>query len=191
MARELTTSLVRLSYVAVFDPKENQQGQKKYSVTCLLPKTDTEGYKKLMAAIKAEIETEKDGKLKGVIQPKIPVHDGDGASPTGQAYGPECQGHWVFTASAGENYPPAVMDTRVQPIMDRSQVYSGCWGHVALSIYAYNNQSKGIGLGLNGIQKVKDDEALGFSFNANKAFSAIEDDDTSAGGIDPLTGLPY
>ena len=75
--------------------------------------------------------------------------------------------------------------------MDRSQVYSGCWGHVALSIYAYNNQSKGIGLGLNGVQKVKDDEALGFSFDANKAFSAIEDDDTSAGGIDPLTGLPY
>lgn len=191
MAQQFTTNLVRLSYVNVFDPRETPQGVKKYSVTCLLPKSDVDGYKSLMAAINAEIAAEKDGKLKGVIQPKLPIHDGDGASPTGQAYGEECKGHWVFTASASENYPPTIMDKRVQPIMDRSQVYSGCWGHVALSIYAYNNQSKGIGFGLNGIQKVRDDEALGYTFDAQSAFNAIEDDETGAGGIDPLTGLPY
>lgn len=187
MAREFTTNLVRLSYVNVFDPKENQQGVKKYSVTCLLPKSDVDGYKSLMAAINAEIAAEKDGKLKGVIQPKLPIHDGDGASPTGQAYGEECKGHWVFTASAGENYPPQIMDQRVQPIMDRSLVYSGCWAHVALSIYAYNNQSKGIGFGLNGVQKVRDDEALGYTFDAQSAFKPV---DADTAGIDPLTGLP-
>ena len=189
MAQQITTSLVRLSYANVFEPKATPQGIEKYSVTCLLPKTDTEGYKALMSAINAEIEENKNDKLKGVVQPRLPIHDGDGASPTGQAYGEECKGHWVFTASANAEYPPQLVDQRVQPIMDRSAIYSGCWAHVAISIYAYNNQSKGIGFGLNGIQKVKDDEALGYSFDAKSAFSAVEDNN-STGGIDPLTGLP-
>lgn len=189
MAQEFTTSLVRLSYVNVFEPKVTPQGVEKYSVTCLLPKTDTAGYKALMTAINAEIEENKTDKLKGVIQPKLPIHDGDGASPTGQAYGEECKGHWVFTASASEKYPPTLVDQRVQPIMDRTALYSGCWAHVALSIYAYNNQSRGIGFGLNGIQKVKDDEPLGYKFDANSAFTSVEIPNEKA-QIDPLTGLP-
>lgn len=193
MAQEFTTSLVRLSYVNVFEPKTTPQGDEKYSVTCLLPKSDTQGYKALMDAIRAEIVANQDDKLKGVAQPKLPIHDGDGFSPGGSEYGPECKGHWVFTASANAKYPPSIMDKRVQPIMDRSQVYSGCWAHVAISIYAYNNQSRGIGFGLNGLQKVKDDEALGYKFDANKAFQAVADPDAPAmepGGVDPLTGMP-
>lgn len=195
MARQFTTSLVRLSYVSVFQPRETPQGIKKYSVTCLLPKSDKAGYDALMKAISEEYQANKDTILKGIAKPKIPVHDGDGTTSTGAEFGPECKGHWVFTASANEDYPPSVVDQRVQPIMNRTDMYSGCWGHVAISIYAYNNQSKGIGFGLNGVQKVKDDEALGFSFDANEAFSAVEgfSDDlpfTKTGEIDPLTGLP-
>lgn len=185
MTQQHTTSLVRLSYVNVFEPKATPQGVEKYSVTCLLPKSDVEGYKQLLAAIKAEIEANKDDKLKGIAQPKLPIHDGDGVSPTGQEYGPECKGHWVFTASSNAEYPPSLVDGQIKPIMDRSAIYSGCWGHVALSIYAYNNQSRGIGFGLNGIQKVKDDESLGYSFDAKSAFSQV---DTP---VDPLAGLPF
>lgn len=52
-----------------------------------------------------------------------------------------------------------------------------------------------IGFGLNGVQKVKDDEPLGFSFNANDAFSTVEgssddSDFTPMEEVDPLTGLP-
>lgn len=195
MARQFTTSLVRLSYVSVFQPRETPQGTKKYSVTCLLPKSDKAGYDALMKAICEEYQANKDTVLKGIAKPKIPVHDGDGTTSTGAEFGPECKGHWVFTASANETFPPSVVDQRVQPIMNQTDVYSGCWGHVAISIYAYNNQSKGIGFGLNGIQKVKDDEALGFSFNASDAFSTVEgsSDDlpfAKTGEIDPLTGLP-
>ena len=56
MTQQITTSLVRLSYANVFEPKATPQGVEKYSVTCLLPKTDTEGYKALISAINAEIE---------------------------------------------------------------------------------------------------------------------------------------
>lgn len=188
MATQFTTSLVRLSYVNVFEPKVTPQGDKKFSVTCLLPKSDTEGYKLLRQAIAEEVDECADNILKGVVSPKVPIHDGDGVTPTGQAYGPECQGCWVFTASAKEDYPPQILDRRVQPIIDRSQVYSGCWAHVAISIYAYNNQTKGIGFGLNGVQKVKDDDALGYKFDANDAFSVVDEVQDE---IDPLTGLPY
>lgn len=193
MSQKLTTSKVRLSYVNVFKPKETKQGDLKYSVTCLLPKSDVKGYKMLMDTINAEFEAEKNGKLKGIASPKNPVHDGDGVSPTGKAYGDECKGHWVFTASASSDYPPAVVDRNVQPIINPTELYSGCYGHVALSIYAYNTGSTGIGFGLNGIQKVEDGEALGHSFSAEDAFSAVADNsDTPFGNsdIDPLTGLP-
>lgn len=188
MSQQITTSKVRLSYVNVFEPKANKQGVVKYSVTCLLPKSDTEGYRQLMAAIKAEFEAEKDGKLKGVASPKHPIWDGDGVTSTGTEFGPECKGCWVFAASAGENRPPSVVDQNVQPIIRQTDLYSGCYGHVALSIYAYNNQSKGIGFGLNGVQKVADGEPLGYSFDAKSAFSVVPGGTGS--GIDPLTGLP-
>lgn len=69
MAQEFTTSLVRLSYVNVFEPKVTPQGDEKFSVTCLLPKSDTQGYKALMDAIRAEIADNQDDKLKGIAQP--------------------------------------------------------------------------------------------------------------------------
>ena len=185
MTQQITTSRVRLSYVSIFEPKATPQGVEKYSVTCLLPKSDTAGYKILQDAIQAEFNAEKDGKLKGVSQPKTPIHDGDGVKGDGTEYGPECKGHWVFTASASSNYPPTVVDQNVQPVLNPTDVYSGCYGHVALSVYAYNNQSRGIGFGLNGVQKAADGEPLGFSFNANNAFAPVE-----SGGIDPLTGMP-
>ncbi len=193
MAQQLTTSEVRLSYVTVFVPREDQSKRLKYSVTCLLPKTDVTGYNQLMAAIQAEAQAEANGKLKGVsIQHvKHPIHDGDGVTQNGTPFGDECKGHWVFTAACSEDRPPAVVDQRVQPIMDKSQIYSGCYGHVAISIYAYDNQSKGIGFGLNGLQKTRDGEALGFNFNAQNAFSAVAvPQDDGVQQIDPATGLP-
>ena len=189
MAQQITTSEVRLSYVNVFVPKEDQNGNLKFGVTCLLPKTDTVGYNQLMQAIQAEAQHEANGKLKGVsIQHvKHPIHDGDGVTQNGTPFGEECKGHWVFTATCKEDRPPAVVDGNIQPIIDKTKVYSGCYGYAAISIYAYDNQSKGIGFGLNAIQKTKDGEPLGFNFNAQDAFTAVAQPTPA---IDPITGQP-
>lgn len=48
MAQQISTTEVRLSYVNVFVAKEDQSGRLKYGVTCLLPKTDVNGYNMLM-----------------------------------------------------------------------------------------------------------------------------------------------
>ena len=48
-----------------------------------------------------------------------------------------------------------------QYITDQNEVYSGSWGNVAVSSYPYEFTGKyGIGVGLNGVQKTRDDERL-------------------------------
>ena len=67
-----------------------------------------------------------------------------------------------------------MVDTQVQPIIDATQVYSGMWGNVSVSFFAYNSAGKkGIGCGLNGLQKVRDDEPLSTRVTAQDAFQAV------------------
>lgn len=189
---QFTTNLVRFSYVNVFKPVSVNNGPERYSVTCLLPKADTAGYNALMAAVNSVKESEKDGKFKGLNMEyvKFPIHDGDGVNKDGKPFGDECKGHWVFTVGCSADRPPQILDAKVQPIMNQADVYSGAYGHVAMSIFAYDNNSKGIGFGLNAIMKKKDGEPLGFSFNAQDAFGAFAQASSGGGEIDPLTGLP-
>lgn len=176
----ITLNNVRFSYVNVFQPKppfNNPNGEAKFSTTVLVPKTNTQAKALMDQAIEAAIVEGTATKWNGVRppQPAICVHDGDGVRPSdGMAFGPECRGCWVFTASSKADRPPFVVDTQVQPIIDPTQVYSGMWGNVSVSFFAYNSAGKrGIGCGLNGLQKVRDDEALGNRVTAQDAFQAV------------------
>ena len=176
----ITLNNVRFSYLNVFQPKppfNNPGGEAKFSTTILVPKTNTQAKALMDQAIEAAIVEGTASKWNGVRppQPAICVHDGDGVRPSdGMTFGPECRGCWVFTASCKADRPPFVVDTNVQPIIDPTQVYSGMWGNVSVSFFAYNNAGKrGIGCGLNGLQKVRDDEALGNRVTAQDAFQAV------------------
>lgn len=108
----------------------------------------------------------------------IPLHDGDGVKENGEAYGDECKGHWVITASANENHPPEVVDQNLNKILDQTAVYSGCYAHVYINFYPYGGGTtgfrKGIGCGLGPIQKVADGEALGGSApSASSVFGKV------------------
>lgn len=95
----------------------------------------------------------------------MPVYDGDGVRPSdGMAFGPECKGHWVFTASAKADYPPEIVDKMGNPIINQSEVYSGMYGRVNVSFYPYAfGGKKGIGCGLGPVQKLRDGDSLGGS----------------------------
>ena len=192
----ITVEGVRLSYCNLFQPKppfNNPQGDPKFSVTILVPKTNTAAKALIDQAVAQAIEAGVPAKWGGVRppQPAICVHDGDGPRPSdGSAFGPECRGMWVFTASCKADRPPFVMDRRVQPILDPTQVYSGRWGNVSVTFFPYNAAGKkGIGCGFNGVQKARDDEPLGSVVTAQDVFKPIEDDDPtlSAG---PAYGPP-
>ena len=196
----VTINDVRFSYCNLFQPKapfNNPQGEPKYSVTVLVPKTNTAAKAVIDNSIAQAIDAGVSSKWNGVRppQPSICVHDGDGPRPSdGSAFGEECKGCWVFTASTKQ--PPFVVDEYVQNIIDPTKVYSGMWGNVNVTFFAYNNAGKkGIGCGLNGVQKIRDGEALGGQITAQEAFKPVGTPPAAAPAyappaVDPITGQP-
>jgi hypothetical protein len=74
--------------------------------------------------------------------------------------------------------PPQIVDKACNPILDKSEVYSGCYGRVSINFYAFNsNGNKGIAAGLGNIQKVKDGELLGNRTSAASDFGSDDDED--------------
>lgn len=178
----VTTGEVRLSYVHLFKPYAAMQGQEeKYSCMILVPKTDVDTMGRINAAIDAAKQKGISEKWNGQCPPivPVPVYDGDGVRPSdGMAFGPECKGHWVFTASAKIDYRPEVVDSMGNPIINQSEVYSGMYGRVNVSFYPYSfGGKKGIGCGLGPVMKTRDGEALGG--NAPSAAQAF--------GVQPAT----
>lgn len=168
----ITTGEVRASYVNIFQPRVPEGGgEPKYSLTLLIPKTDIA----TLNAIYAEIEKAKqEGAQKafnGAVPPmcRTPLHDGDGFRPSGEAFGEECRGHMVMTASA--KLQPTIVGLDMQAIINPADVYSGCYVRANINFFAYNtNGNKGIGCGLNAVQKIKDGEPLTARVSAEEAF---------------------
>ena len=173
---KVVTGKVRFSYVALMMPKMDLNGKEKYSVTALLPKSDIQSKQAIDAAIQQAIADGTNGIWKGLVPPQIPtpIHDGDGVKQDGTPYGPECKGHWVFTASTNANpqYPkPEVVDATGQPILQATEVYSGMYGRLSVTFAPYFSAGKkGIGCYLNHAQKLEDGEPL-----AGTKASASED----------------
>lgn len=173
MSRNITIGRVRFSYAWVFQPKKNRDdnGEERYSVTLLIPKTDMNSYNAVMACIEEAKQEGLNGDFKGAIPPTlaVPIHDGDGVKEnTGEPYGPECKGHWVLTAS--NKIQPFVVDANIQPIIQQSAFYSGCYGMASIRFFPYAKGKKGIGCSLNGVQKLAEGEPLGGGISPEEAF---------------------
>lgn len=169
---KVTTGKVRLSYAHIFEPHAMNDGQEaKYSVSVIIPKTDKETLK---AIKEATDQAKKDGASKwGNKIPanlKTPLRDGDEERPDDEAYA----GCYFLNASSKNK--PGVVDQNVQPVLDSTEVYSGCYARLTLNFYAYNaSGNKGVAAGLGNIQKLEDGEPLG-------GFTRAEDDFDSIGG---------
>lgn len=174
----ITGPETRWSYANVWEPKSINGGAPKYSVNLVIPKSDTKTVKKIKAAIKAAYD-EGQGKLKGNSRTvpalsvlKTPLRDGDTERPDDPVY---ANSYFINANSASA---PGIVDADCQPIIDRSEVYSGVYGRASINFYAFNsNGNKGIACGLNNLQKIKDGEPLGGKSRAEDDFSTEEDDD--------------
>ena len=173
----ITGPTTRWSYANVFEPKAINGGTPKYSVSLIIPKTDTKTIEKIKAAIQAAYE-EGQSKLKGngktvpalsVI--KTPLRDGDLERPDDEAY----QNSYFINANSTN--PPGIVDADRNPIIDRAEVYSGVYGRASINLYAFNtNGNRGIACGLNNLQKISDGEPLGGFTRAADDFADDEDD---------------
>lgn len=174
----ITGPKTRWSYANVWDAKSINGGAPKYSVSLIIPKSDTKTVEKLQAAIQAAYE-EGQSKLKGngksvpaLSVLKTPLRDGDTERPDDPAYA-DC-----YFINANSATAPGVVDADRNPIMERSEVYSGVYGRASISLYAFNsNGNKGIACRLNNLQKISDGEPLGGKARAEDDFDTEEDDD--------------
>ena len=145
----------RWSYANVWEPKSINGGTPKYSVSLIIPKSDTKTVAKIKAAIEAAYK-EGESKLKGngksvpalsVI--KTPLRDGDLERPDDAAYAN------AYFVNANATSAPGIVDADRNPILTRSEVYSGVYGRASISFYAFNSSgNKGIACGLNNLQNL-------------------------------------
>lgn len=154
----VVTGEVRLSYANIFEAKSIQGGKPKYSVSLIIPKSDTETLAKIERAIDAVLDAgigKFGGKRPNKAALKLPLHDGD-IERDDEAYAN------AMFVNANSTTPPQVVDASLQPILDAAEVYSGCYARVSISFYAFNtNGNRGIACGLGNIQKLRDGEPLG------------------------------
>ena len=173
----ITGPKTRWSYANVWDPKSINGGTPKYSVSLIIPKSDVATVKKIEAAIQAAYE-EGESKLKGNGKSvpslkvlKTPLRDGDLERPDDAAY---ADSYFINANSASA---PGIVDADRQPILERSEVYSGVYGRASINFYAFNsNGNKGIACGLNNLQKIADGEPLGGKSRAEDDFATDDDD---------------
>lgn len=187
-ATHVVTGKVRFSYEHLMKPYANTtndpNAQPKYSVTVLVPKTDTATKARLDAGIaaakKAGLDAKKYKEGTPIDKLPTPIYDGDGFRADGYTpFGPECKGMWVFTASCSADRKPEVVDAGGNPIITASEIYSGIWGRVSVDFFAYNSGGKqGVGCALCNAQKLADGESLGAARpSAGDDFGATGDED--------------
>jgi hypothetical protein len=172
---KVITGIVRLSYANVWEPKSINGGAEKYSVSLIIPKSDTKTIAAINAAMDSAIEEGKGkfgGKIPSKAQLKLPLRDGDIDRPGDEVYA------GCFFINANSNTAPQIVDRQVEPILDHSEVYSGAYARISINFYAFNsNGNKGIACGLGNIQKIRDGEPLGGRTNAADDFATDVDDD--------------
>ena len=174
----ITGPKTRWSYANVWDPKSINGGAPKYSVSLIIPKSDTQTVEKIKAAIQAAYE-EGQSKLKGNGKSvpaldliKTPLRDGDRERPDDPTYA------GCYFINANSATAPGIVDADRQPILERSEVYSGVYGRASINLYAFNsNGNKGIACGLNNLQKISDGEPLGGKSRAEDDFASDDDDE--------------
>ena len=179
MATKVITGVnTRWSYANVWEAKAMEGGKPKFSVSLIIPKSDTVTVGKIKTAIE-EAYREGQSKLKGNAKSvpalstlRTPLRDGDLERPDDPAYAN------AYFVNANSSTAPGVVDANRNEIIDKSEVYSGCYGRASINFYAFNaNGNRGIACGLNNLQKIRDGESLGGRASAESDFATVEDEE--------------
>lgn len=173
---KIVTGKVRLSYVHLFEAFSNDPDRDpQFSCVILIPKSDKKTLTALKAAQEAAVEAGKNTKFNGKVPANLKqtLHDGDEEADLER--NPEYEGHMFM--SVVSKTQPGIVDKNVQPILDSTEVYSGCYARVSINAFAYNTQgNRGVSFGLNHVQKVADGDYLGGRSRAEDDFDSYQDE---------------
>lgn len=173
---KVITGMVRFSYVNVFNARSFDANQdEKYSLCLIIDKKDKDTIKAINQAIEAAKEIGKNSKWGGKIPKniKLPLRDGEEREDEAEEY----QGKMFVNASSKTK--PGIIDKNKNEILDSTEVYSGCYGRASLNFYPFeSNGNKGVAVGLNNVQMLKDGEPLGAARqSAEDDFDDLDDED--------------
>lgn len=172
---KMTTGKVRFSYAHVWEPYAFEEGQEaKYSVCLVIPKKD----KKTIDAIKKCIgdaqEEGKTNKWKGKLPKDLwnPLRDGDDEREDDPTFKDS------YFMNAKSNSAPGIVDRGVNPILDQTEFYSGCYGKASISFYPFSAAGNcGVAVGLLNLQKLEDGDMLGGGSRAEDDFENEEENE--------------
>lgn len=173
MATKVITGKVRASFVHIFEAQSINGSEPKYSISLIIPKSDTETISKIKTAIE---EAKQNGvpKWGGKIPPnlKTPLRDGDIDRPDDAAYADS----YYINATSREK--PGVVDRKRIPITDPLAIYSGCYIRASVNFYPFNaSGSRGIAAGLANVQFWCDGDPLNGRVKAEDEFGALDAED--------------
>lgn len=187
----LTTSIVRLGFNHIMEPTpaiaEINAG--KYDACFLIDKATPEG----KATVKVIRECIDEAIAKGISERwagkkpsrlRVPLRDGD--NDEGAQGTPVNEGQFAsvyqgcYFVNAKSNSRPDVVDRKLNAILDKEDVYAGCYGVASLSFFAYKNSGNcGVGCALNSFVKLRDGDQIAGKPSARTDFAGVDlgDDD--------------
>lgn len=169
---QVVTGEVRLSYVNLFEARKISESDKeaKYSVTILIPKDTADG-KKTIANIKLAIQKAAEkgaakhfgGRIPTNLDAIATLRDGDTAvndlGDLKKLKNPELEGMMYMRLSS--KFQPKVLNAQRQEIINPMEVYSGIYGRVSLTLFAYSGDGRrGISAVLNNVMITREGEPL-------------------------------
>lgn len=182
----ITIKNVTLSYPSLFKPTafDGNMDQAKYSTDIIIQKgSEAEGQIQAEYDAVAKKALEEKKLTKSQLTPFIrPIGATKGilidCDDDPDRYPPETfEGCYILRAKSKQK--PVVVDRKNAAITeDDNAIYGGVIANVNVNLYAYDKVGAGIAVGLNGVQKVADGEALGGGRpSVDQMFGAAEDDD--------------
>jgi len=174
---KVTIPKARLSYANVHVPvKAMDSEEEKYSCSVLWPKTDKKTTEAVQAAIKAAAAAALATKWEKVA-PKTykdpPLRDGDEKFEEDPEKYKAYKGMYYVAAKSKEK--PTLLGKDKKEIASKTDIYSGCYCHVSVNFYGFKMKgNKGIAVGLNGLMKFSDGEALAGRGNVVADFDGYE-----------------
>ncbi len=167
-ATSLVTPESRINWPSVFEPRAMREGDaEKYSVQLIIDKDKVE---KLKQAVNNAIKDK--WKDKPPANLRIPFNDGESQGR------PEYKDKVYINAKAKIENKPKVVDPYLNEIMDKDEVYSGCYGRAYIRPYCYDFMgNRGVAFSLIYLMKTKDGERLDSRPSVEDAFSELNSDD--------------
>lgn len=172
--RTLIVGPFRMAFVSLLEPEEDDYGNERYKLTALFP---PDYPKKKMQ--------EFEDALYEVFEHKFGTDEGDW--PNGRndvlpdqklydagtkKYAGFVKGWTACSMSSAEQ--PGIIDADKNEVMSKREIYAGRWARAQVTISAYDNKSKGIGVYLNHVQLLDHDEAFTGRGSAEDVFDKAE-----------------